>query len=168
MAGSLRLLPEPLDHLPSELGLRPLPALTAAVERDDGGPHPEFRPGVPVVLLGIERGVRQDPVPGRHQRGLGHDRAELRGVVGRAGGDGRPGEEVAGSVTRDGQLGPQPGRVLLAGPLEEVAGRVAALQAGAINGDRRLVADQAAVGCGRGGADEEDDDLPFLSSRPAA
>src|SRR4051812_13896376 len=48
-----RLLPEPLDHLPAVRGLRPLPAPVAAVQRDDGGPHPEVLPAVPVVLLGI-------------------------------------------------------------------------------------------------------------------
>ena len=66
--------------------LGPLPALPAAVERDDGGPDPEVLPAVPVVLLAVERGVGQHPVPGDDQGRLGHDRAELRGVVGRAGG----------------------------------------------------------------------------------
>ena len=31
-----------------------------------------------------------------------------------------------------------------------------------------LLTDQAAVGCGRGGTEEEENDLPFFSSRPAA
>lgn len=164
----LGLLAEPLDHLPPICGFRPLPALPARVERDHGGPDIEFLPGIPVVILGIERGVGQHPVPGDDQGRLGQDRGELRGVVGRAGGDRRPGEEVAPGVAGDGELGPQPGRVLLAGPLEEVPGRVPALQPGAIDGGGRLLADQAAVGCGRGGPEEEADDLPFFSSRAAA
>src|SRR5689334_5384227 len=61
---ALRLLAEPLDHLPSVLGLGPLPAPAAAVQRDDRGPHPEVLPAVPVVPLGVERGVGQHPVPG--------------------------------------------------------------------------------------------------------
>jgi hypothetical protein len=121
-----------------------------------------------VVGLGIERGVGQHPVPGDDQGRLGHHRGELRGVVGRAGADTRPGEEVAGGIDRDRELGPQAGGVLLAGPLEEVPGGVPALQPGAIDRGGRLVADQAAVGCGRGGAVEEDDGLPLLSSRAAA
>jgi hypothetical protein len=161
----LRLLAEPLDHLPPVLGLGPLAAPVAAVERDDGGPHPEVLPAVPVVLLGIERGVGQHPVPGDGQRRLGHDGLELRGVVGRAGRDAGPGEEVAVRIDGDGDLGPQPRGVLAAGSLEEVAGGVAALQPGGIDSRGRPVADQAAVGCGRGGAVEEDDELPFLSSR---
>src|SRR3954462_9044443 len=54
---ALRLLAEPLDHLPPVHGLGPLPAPVAAVDRDHGGPHPEVLPGVPVVVLGVERGV---------------------------------------------------------------------------------------------------------------
>src|SRR5829696_5702386 len=51
------LLAEPLHHLASIPGLRPLAALPAAVERDDRGPDAEVLPGVPVVLLGVERRV---------------------------------------------------------------------------------------------------------------
>ena len=89
-------------------------------------------------------------------------------VVGGAEADPRPGEEVAGGVAGDGQLGPQPGTVLAAGAIEEVAGGVPALQAGGIDGRRRLGADQAAFLCAHGGAEEEDDELPFFSSRLAA
>jgi hypothetical protein len=165
---ALRLLAEPLDHLPAVRGLRPLPASAPAVQGDDGGPDPEFLPGVGVVGLGVERRVGQHSVPGDHQRRLGHDRGELRGVVGRAGADTRPGEEVGLGIDGDGELGPQPGRVLTPGPFEVVAGGMPALQPGAVHRGRRVVADQAAVGCGRGGAGEEDDGLPFLSSLPAA
>lgn len=164
----LGLLAEPLDHLPPELGFGPLPALAAGVDRDDGGTHPEILPRVPVVRLGIECGVGQNPVPGDDQGRLGHDRSELGGVIRRAGGDGRPGEEVGLGVAGDGQLGPQPGRVLAAGPLEEVPGRVPALQPGPVDGRGRFLTDQAAIGCGRGGTEKEEDDLPLFSSREAA
>lgn len=100
--GALRLLPEPLDHLPPELGFGPLPALAAGVNRDDGGTHPEVLPRVPVVLLGIECGVGQNPVPGDDEGRLGQDRGELGGVIRRAGGDGRPGEEMGLGVAGDG------------------------------------------------------------------
>src|SRR5262245_14481562 len=115
------LLAEALDHLPPVLRLGPLPAAAAAVQGDHGGPYPEILPGIPMVVLGIERGVGQDPGPRENEGRLGHDRAELGGVVTRAGGDGGPGQEVALGVARDGELGPEAGRVLLAGPLEEVA-----------------------------------------------
>jgi hypothetical protein len=99
---------------------------------------------------------------------LGQGGAELRGVVGRAVPDGGRGEEVAPGVADDGELGPQPGAVLAAGALEEVARGVAALQAGGIDGGRRLVADQAALLGAHGGLEEEEDEPPFLSSRRAA
>ena len=62
-----------------------------------------------MVLFTVERGVGQHPVPGDGQGRLGQDRAQLGGIVGRAGGDGGPGEEVALGIARDGELGPQPG-----------------------------------------------------------
>lgn len=162
------LPPEPPDHLPPVLGLRPLAALTAAVERDDRGPHPEILPGVSVVLLGIERGVGQHPVPGHDQRGLGHHGGELRGVVGRAGADPGPGQEVARGIDGNGELGPQSGGVLPPGSLEEVAGGVPALQPGPVHRGGRHRADQAAVRSGRGGAEQEDDEVPLFSSRCSA
>jgi hypothetical protein len=58
--------------------------------------------------------------------------------------------------------------VLAAGPLEEVLRGVAALQAGGVNGRLGLGADQAALLGARGGLEEEEDDLPFFSSRLAA
>src|SRR6188508_1746427 len=58
------LLAEPLDHLPPVRRLRPLPAAAAAVQRDHRGPDPEVLPAVPVVLLAVERGIGQHPVPG--------------------------------------------------------------------------------------------------------
>ena len=82
--------------------------------------------------------------------------------------DGGRGEDVAARVASDGPLRPQPGAVLAPGPLEEVRGAVAAPQASGIDGRRGLVADQAAVLGARGGLEEEQDELPFFSSRPAA
>src|SRR5690242_20048766 len=71
------LLTEPLDHLPAVSGLRPLAAPAAAVQWDDGGPHPKVLPAVSVVLLRVERGVGQHPVPGDGQGRRGHDPREL-------------------------------------------------------------------------------------------
>jgi hypothetical protein len=155
MPTALRLLAEPLDHL-------------AAVERDDGGPHPEILAGVTVVFFGVERGVGQHPVPVQDRGRLGQHRAELRGVVGGAGRDRRPDQEVAAGIASDGELGPQAGRVLATGTFEEVARGVAALQTRTVDRGGRLRADPATLGCGRGGADEEAQDLPFFSSREAA
>src|SRR4051812_27934325 len=58
----LGLLAEPPDHLAAVAGLGPLAAVRPAVDRDDGGPHPEVLAGVPVVLLAVERGIGQRPV----------------------------------------------------------------------------------------------------------
>jgi hypothetical protein len=54
------------------------------------------------------------------------------------------------------------------GTLEKVAGGVPALHAGGIDGGRRLGADQTVLSCARGGAVEEQEELPFFKSRLAA
>jgi hypothetical protein len=73
---------------------------------------------------------------------------------------------VALGIDRGGELGP--GGVLGSRPAGEVSGRVSAVQAGGIDGDGRGVGDQVALGCGRGGAGEEDDGLPFFRIRASA
>ncbi len=168
MPAPLRLLAEALDHLPAVARLGPLAAPVAAVERDHGGADTQALAAQPVVLLAIEGGIAQHPVPGHAQRRLPHGRAELRGVVAGADGDGGGGEEMAGRIADDSQLRPGPARQLPAGPLEEVLGSVPALQAGGIYGGLGPLANQAAVLGARGGLEEEADDLPFFSSRPAA
>jgi hypothetical protein len=99
---SLGLLAEPLDHLPPVLGLGPLAALTAAVQGNYGGPHPEFLAAMAVMLFAVECGVGQHSVPDHSQGCLDHDRTQLRGIVGRAGGDRGPSEEVAFRIAGDG------------------------------------------------------------------
>jgi hypothetical protein len=121
-----------------------------------------------VVVLAVERGIGQHSIPGHGQRGLEHDRAELRRVVGWAGGDRGPGEEVTVGVAGDGELGPQAGRVLTSGPLEEVTRGVPTLQSGPIDRGRRRIANQATVLCGRGGPQKEDDVGPPFKSRCSA
>jgi hypothetical protein len=71
-------------------------------------------------------------------------------------------------MASDGELGPQRGAVPAAGPFEEVTGGVAALQSGSIDGCFGLLLDQAALLGARGGLEQEQDDLPFFSSRWAA
>lgn len=164
----LGLLAEPFDHLPPVPGLGPLAPVPPAVQRDHGGPHPEVFAAVPVVVLAVERGVGEHPVPGDAQGRLSHDRTQLRGVVGRPGGDRGPGEEVALGIARDGELGPQPGRVLPSGSFEEVARGVPALQTGAIDGCGWGSGDQTAIPCERSGAQKEDDVGPPFSSRCSA
>lgn len=58
--------------------------------------------------------------------------------------------------------------MLTSGVFEEVSGSVSAFHAGGIDGGGRLRADQAALACARGGLGEEQDELPFFSSRLAA
>jgi hypothetical protein len=142
--------------------------LAATVQRDHGGSDAEILSAVLVMRFAIERGISQNPIPGQDQGCLGHHRAKLRGIITRAGGDSSPGEEVAGGIAGDGEFGPKPRGVLPPGSLEEVPGGVSALQPGGVYRGGWLVADQAAFGGGRGGPQEEADDLPFFSSRPAA
>lgn len=168
VAAAFGLLAEPLDHLPPVPSLGPLAAMPPGIQRDYGGPDPEAFAAIAVMTFTIERGVGQHPIPGDGQRGLGHDRAQLRGIVGRAGGHGGPGEEVAPRIAGDGQLGPQPGGVLASGSLEEVARGASALQSGPIDRRCRRIGDQAAVLCGRGGTQKEDDVGPPFSSRCSA
>jgi len=89
-------------------------------------------------------------------------------VVGRAERDDRPGDEVRVGVDRGGQLGPTLGRVLALGAGDEVTGGVAAVQAGGIDGDGRLLGDQFGLDGGRDGALEEVDEDPPFNSRPSA
>lgn len=128
-------------------------ALVAArVDRDHRRADPQLLAREPVVRLGVERRVGQHPVPGDAQRGQQKNGGELRGVVGRAEGDDRPGDEVRMGVDGGGQLGPTLGRVLALGAGDEVPGRVAAIETGGIDGDGRLFGDQFASECGRDGA----------------
>ncbi len=121
-----------------------------------------------MALLAVERRVAEHTVVTDRQRSLGHDGVELWRIVGGAEADPRRGEEVAGRIAGNGQLGPQSGGVLAVGPFEEGAGGAPALQAGSIDGRRRLLADQTALLCVRGGAVEEQDELPFFNSLLAA
>lgn len=142
--------------------------MAARVDRDYRRADAQLLPRLSVVRLGVERGVRQHPVPKDQQGRQEQDRGELRGVVGRAGGDGGTGDEVRMRVEGGGQLRPGAGRVLGAAAGDEVSGGVAAIQAGGIDGRSGPLGDQAAVECGRDGALEEVDEDPPFKSRPSA
>lgn len=144
------------------------PVVAARVDRDDRRADAPLVPRLPVVALGVERGVGRRPGPPDPERRQEQDRGELRGAVGRAEGDGRPGDEVEVGVDRGGQLGPRAGRVLALGPGDEVPGRVPGVPPGGIDGDGRLVGDQAAIDGGRDGAEEEVEEPPPFSSRSRA
>jgi hypothetical protein len=165
---TLRLIAKPLHHLSSIACLGPLAALATTVQRNHGRPDRKVLAAIPMVSLAVESRVSQDAVPVHGQGRLSHDPTQLWRIVGRAGGHRGPGDEVACDVDRDGELGPEPRGVAASGSREEVSRGVTALQARAVDGSRRRVADQAAVGCGRGGSEEEADNLPFFSSRWAA
>ena len=168
MLASFGLLAEPLHHLPPVATLGPLPPLTAAVDGDDRGADAFVLAAVAVVLLTVEGRVRQHTVVADNQRRLRHRRAELRRVVGRSKADRGRREDMALRIAGHGQLGPQSGVMLAACTFEEVSGSVPAFHAGGIDGGGRLVADQAALACVRGGLGEEQDERPFFSSRLAA
>jgi hypothetical protein len=92
----------------------------------------------------------------------------LRRVVGRAGGDGGPGDEVRVGVNGGGQLRPTACRVFAFGSGYKVSGGVAAIQTGGIDGDGRLLGDQFGLNCGGEGAFEEVEEAPPFKSRPSA
>jgi hypothetical protein len=165
---ALCLLAETLHHLPTVARLWPLPTLVPSVDRDHRRADAQFFAAVAVALLAVEGRIAQHSVVTDRQRCLSHHRTQLRRVVGRPEADGRSGQQGAGGVAGDGQLGPQPGVMFAAGALEEVARGVPALQAGGIDGSGRLLRDQAAFLAARGGLVEEQDELPFFSSRLAA
>ena len=121
-----------------------------------------------MVSFTVESRIGQHAVPVHSQGRLSHDWTELRRIVGRAGSHCGPGDEVTGRIDRDCELGPEPRGVATPGSLEEVTRSMTAFEAGAVDGRGRCWADQAAVGCGRGGTVEEADDLPFFRSRLAA
>ena len=162
------LLAEPLHHLPTVAALGPLPPPLPPVQRDHRRADAQILPAKAVALLTVECRVAEHPVVTDRQGSLGHDRAELRRVVGGAEADPRRREEVAGRLAGDRQLRPQAGVVPAVSTLEEVTGGVPALQAGGIDGGRRPGADQAVRLCVRGGAVEEQDEFPFFKSRLAA
>jgi hypothetical protein len=121
-----------------------------------------------VVVFGVERGVRQYTIPEDQQRRHQQNRGELRGVVGRTLGDDGPGDEVRVRVEGGGQLGPGTRGVLALRTGNEVAGGVAAIQAGGINSRGRLFGDQFGLDCGRDGAFEEVEEGPPFKSRASA
>lgn len=153
--------------------LRPvLPArravVAARVDRDHRGADAEVLPCEPVVCLGIERGVSQHPVPGDAQSGQQQHGCKLGRIVGRAGGDGGPGDEVGVGIDGGGQLGPRARRVLALGAGDEVPRGVAAIQTGGIDGNGGGFGDQFGFARGRDGAFEEVDEDPPFKSRPSA
>lgn len=165
---ALRLLPKPLHHLSTVLRLRPLAPLATSVQGNHRRPDLQILAAIPMMGLTVEGGIGQQAVPIHDQGRLGHDRTQLRRIVGRASGDRGSSNEVTGSIDRDRELGPEPRRVAASGSLEEVSRGVTAFETCAVDGDRWNFSDQTAIDCGRGGTVEEANDLPFFSSRWAA
>jgi hypothetical protein len=180
--GALRLRPLAVDapvpvaflawaEVPGHLGAV-LPArralVAAVVDRDDRRAGAQILPRQSVVLLGVECGVGQHAVPEDQKRRQEQDRGELRGVVGRAGGDEGRGDEVRVGVEGGRQLRPGAGGVLALGAGDEVTRGVPTVEAGGINGDGRLFGDQSGLECRRDGAFEQVDEGPPFSSRASA
>jgi hypothetical protein len=142
--------------------------VAARVNRDHTRADPQIFPREAMMFLGVERGVGQHPVPGDAQSGQEQNGCELWGVVGRADGNGGPGDEVRMGVDGGGQLRPTAGRVLALGAGDEVTRGVPAVEPGGIDGDGRLFGDQFGFDGGRDGALEEVEEAPPFSSRPSA
>ena len=156
-------------HLPAVLGLGPLAAVAPAVERADGGADLPVLAAQPVVVLGVVGGVGQHPVPAGVPGGLVDNVGEQRRLVGRADADLGSGQQVtldvAGDLQEDIAAHGEALGLVAAGV---VAGGVAAVQAGAIDGGRGPLADQAAQ---PGAAERPALELaepPFLRSRCSA
>jgi hypothetical protein len=167
MPVAIRTRSEVAGHLGPVLAAR-LAIVAARVDRDDRRADAQVLPCEPVVLLGVERGVGQHPVPSDQEGRQEQNGRELRGVVGRTDRDDGPGDEVRVGVNGGGQLRPTARRVLTLGAGDEVPGGVPAIQPGGVDGDGGLLGDQAAVGRGRDGAFEEVEEDPPFSSRPSA
>jgi hypothetical protein len=165
--GTFRPGPEPAGHLATVSPTR-FAVVTARVDRDHTGTDAQIRAREPVMGFGIERGIGEYPVPGEAQGRQQQNRRELWGIVGRPRGHRGPGKEVGMRVGRNRQLGPRAGRVFAFGSGDEVPGRVPAIQAGGIDGNGRLLRDQAAVGCGRDGTFEQVEEDPPFRSRASA
>lgn len=150
------------------MGSRPIPPLVPTVQRDYHRADAQVFAAAAVALLVVKRCLDQHPVVADHQRRLDHKGAEWRRVVGKAEADSGCGERVPPGVADHDQLGPRPTVVLAIGLLEEVAGGVLAIQAGGINGGRRVGANQATLSVAPGGAEEKQDELPVFNSRLAA
>jgi hypothetical protein len=148
-------------HLTAVSAVR-LHVVAARVDRDHTRADPQLLPRLSVVRFGVERGVGPHTVPKDQQGRQQQDRGELRGIVGRAEGDGGPGDEVGMGVDRGGQLGPGAGRVLALGAGDEVPRGVSAVESGGIDGDGRLLGDQFGFDSGRDGSLEEVDEDPPL------
>jgi hypothetical protein len=155
-------------HLPTILGLGPLPPLATPVDRNDGAPHAQLFAAKAMILFAVEGGITQDAIPADDERSLVEGRGKLGSVVAGAGADGSCREEMAAGVADHGEFGPQPSAVFLAGPLEEVGGGVLTLQARCVDGRFGPFVDQAAVLGAHGGLDEEENDRPFFKSRCSA
>jgi hypothetical protein len=151
-------------HLGAVLAAR-FALVPTRVDRDHACADAQVLPRETVVLLGVERGIGQHPVPSDQQGRQEQDGRELGGIVGRAGGDRGTGDEMGVGVDGGGQLGPGAGGMLSAAAGDEVTRGVPAIQARGIDSDGRLIGDQPRVDCGRDGALEEVDEGPPFKSR---
>ena len=155
-------------EVPSHLGpvaARWHPVVPARVDRDHRRADAQALAREPVVVLGVERGIGQHPIPEDQQRRQQQDRSELRGIVGRAECDRGTGDEVGVRIDRSGQLGPTACGVLAFGTGDEVSGGVTAVETGGIDGDGGSFGDQLALDRGRNGAFEEVEEAPPFNSR---
>src|SRR5690242_17769768 len=96
------LLAEPPHHLPPVARLGSLPPTVATIQRNYRRADAQVLPAVAVALLAVERRVAEHSVVNDRYRCLGHDGAELRGVVGGAEAGPRRGEEVASRIADHG------------------------------------------------------------------
>ena len=167
---ALAILPpvETSFHLPPILRQRPLAALAAWVDRDDGRAHPQIFATQAMILFAIEGSVAEDAVPANEQTGSFQRRSKLGGIIARTRAHGGRGQEMAGGVADDGEFRPRACRAFLAGPSEKIPGGVATVQARGINSCFGPLVDQAAVLGAHRGHDEEESGLPFFKSRCSA
>jgi hypothetical protein len=158
---------EPAVHLAAVPGLRRRRA-AATIERDDGRADAKPFAAQAVVGFAVVGAVGEQAIREHGQRRLLQGRFELRAVVAGAAADRGGGEEVAGRVADDRELSPEGRGIALPAAQGEVARNAAAVETGGVDGGLGLLADQAAIDCGRGGAMQEDDEVPLFRSRFSA
>jgi len=96
---------KPPVHLSAVLRTGPAPA-TASVQRDNRAANAQLAPGVGVVMFGVVASIGQHTVNPQTTTGTVQYRGEQGGILTRAVGDQNFGEQMAGVMAGQRQLGP--------------------------------------------------------------